>query len=75
MGFFQVHDGVPTENTHCLVVDYHGISRELEEFLSSFEWEDVQDAMHQKEEDPAPVIEAASVQSESHFNGLDLSDT
>ena len=72
--FFHVHDGVPTEKTHGLVVDYHGVSRELEEVLSSFEWEDVQDAMHQQEE-PGTVIEATAVQAESHFKGLELSDT
>ena len=73
--FFHVRDGVPTDKTHGLVVDYHGVTRELEEVLASFEWKDVQDAMHQKEEDPAPVIEAAAVQAESHFKRLDLSDT
>ena len=73
--FFHVHDGVPTEKTYGLVADYHGVSRELEEVLSTFEWKDVQDSMHQLEEDPAPVIEAAAMQAESCFKGLDLIDT
>ena len=31
--------------------------------------------MSELEEDPAPVIEAAAVQAESHFKGRDLRDT
>ena len=68
-------DGVPTEKTHGLVVDYHGVSRDLEDVLSTFDWPDVQDTMTEMEEDPASVIEAASVQAESHFVGLDLGNT
>ena len=66
---------MPTEKQEGLVVDYHGVSRDLEEALSSFDWPDVQDTMKKLEEDPAPVIEAAAVQAESHFKGLDLADT
>ena len=73
--FAHERDGVATEKTHGLVVDYCGVSRDLEEALSSFEWPDVQDAMHELEEDPAPVIEAAAVHAESHFKGRDLSNT
>ena len=68
-------EGVPTEKQHGLVVDYHGVSRDLEEALSTFEWPDVQDSMRQLEEDPADVIESAAVRAESHFKGRDLSDT
>ena len=73
--FSHEKDGTPTEKTHGLVVDYCGISHDLEQALARFEWEDVQDTMQVLEEDPATVIEAASVRAESHFRGLDLSDT
>ena len=73
--FSHEQDGVPTEKAYGLVVDYHGVSRDLEEALSTFEWPDVQDAMRELEEDPAPVIESAAVHAESHFRGRDLNDT
>ena len=72
--FSHEHNGVPTEKTHGLVVDYYGVSRDLEEALSTFDWEDVQDTMRELEEDPAPVIEAAAIQAESYFKGRDLND-
>ena len=73
--FSHEQDGVPTEKAHGLVVDYHGVSRDLEEALSTFDWPDVQDTMRELDEDPAPVIEAAAVQAGSHFKGRDMSDT
>ena len=73
--FSHQHDGVETEKTYGLVMDYHGVSRDLEEALSTFEWPDVQDTMRKLDEDPAPVVDAAAVQAESHFKGRDLSDT
>ena len=73
--FAHEHDGVPTEKTHGLVVDYHGVSRDLEEALSTFDWPDVQDTMRETDEDPSVVIEAAAVRAESHFGHRDLSDT
>ena len=73
--FSHEQDGVATEKTHGLVVDYHGVSRDLEEALSTFDWPDVQDTMREMDEDPAPVIEAAAVQAESHFKSRDLGDT
>ena len=73
--FAHERDGVPTEKTHGLVVDYHGVSRDLEEALSTFDWPDVQDTMREMDEEPAVVIEAAAVQAESHFAGRNLSDT
>ena len=73
--FAHERDGVPTEKTHGLVVDYHGVSRDLEEALSTFDWPDVQDTMREMDADPAVVIEAAAVQAESHFAGRNLSDT
>ena len=73
--FSHEQDGVATEKTHGLVIDYHGVSRDLEDALSTFDWPDVQDTMREVDEDPAPVIEAAAVQAESHFKERDLGDT
>ena len=73
--FSHRQDDVETEKTYGLVVDYHGVSRDLEEALSTFDWPDVQDSMHELEEDPGPMMEAAAVQAESHFKGRDLNDT
>ena len=73
--FSHERDGVATEKTYGLVVDYHGVSRDLEEALSTFEWPDVQDSMRRMEEDPADVIDSAAVRAESHFKGRDLGDT
>ena len=73
--FSHEQDGVDTEKTYGLVVDYHGVSRDLEAALSTFDWPDVQETMQEMEEDPGAVIEAAAVRAESHFKGLDLSDT
>ena len=73
--FSHRRDGVETEKTHGLVVDYHGVSRDLDDALSTFDWPDVQDTMQEMDEDPAPVVEAAAVQAESHFKDRDLSDT
>ena len=73
--FSHRRDGVETEKTYGLVVDYHGVSRDLEEALSTFDWPDVQDTMRKLDDDPASVIEAAAVRGESHFKGRDLGDT
>ena len=73
--FSHEQDGVATEKMHGLVVDYHGVSRDLEDALSTFDWPDVQDTMRELDEDPAPVIEAAAVQTESHFKERVLGDT
>ena len=73
--FSHEWQGVETEKQHGLVVDYHGVSHNLEEALSTFEWSDVQDSMRELEEDPSDVIEAAAIRAESHFKGFDLDDT
>ncbi len=73
--FSHRQDGVETEKTYGLVVDYHGVSRDLEEALSTFDWPDVQESMQELDEDPGPLMEAAAVQAESHFKGRDLNDT
>ena len=73
--FSHRQNGVETEKTYGLVVDYQGVSRDLEEALSDFDWPDVQDSMGELEEDPGPLMEDAAVQAKSHFKGCDLSDT
>ncbi|MCY4110397.1 MAG: type I restriction endonuclease subunit R, partial [Chloroflexi bacterium] len=65
-------DDVDTQKPHGLVIDYHGVSRDLEAALATFDWPDVSDSMRRLDEDPGPAIEAAAVQAESHFKGLDL---
>ena len=72
--FSHRRDGVETEKTYGLVVDYHGVSRDLEEALSSFDWAEVRDSMRRLEEDPGPQMESAAVQAESHFKGADAGD-
>ena len=73
--FSHEYDGVFTEKEYGLVVDYHGVSRDLQKALSTFDWPDVQDTMTELEEEPGPVIEAVAIQAESHFKGRDLGDT
>ena len=73
--FAHEWDGVTTEKTHGLIVDYHGVSRNLEEVLSTFDWPDVRDTMLELDEDPTSVIDASAVQAESHFKDRDLSNT
>ena len=45
--FSHEWEGVAAEKHHGLVVDYRGVSRELEQALSSFDWPDVQDTMRE----------------------------
>ena len=72
--FEHEHHGVHVEKDYGLVVDYHGVSHELEDALAIFEIEDTQEAWTKLEEDPGPVIEAAAVRAESYFKGRDLDD-
>ena len=65
--FSHQQNGVETEKTYGLVVDYHGVSHDLEQALSDFDWTDVRDSMREMEEDPGPLMESAAVQAESHF--------
>jgi type I restriction enzyme R subunit len=73
--FSHIRDGVTTEKTYGLVVDYHGVSRELEAALEAFDIEDTREAMLAAPEDPSTVIDAAAMRAEAHFKGLDLNDT
>lgn len=70
--FSRTRNGVTTEKTYGLVVDYHGVSRELESALAIFDSGDIEEALTELPEDPAPVIQAAADRAESHFRGLDL---
>ena len=70
----QTRDGVTTEKTYGLVVDYHGVSRELESALAIFERGDIEEALTELPEDPGPVIQAAADRAEAHFRGLDIDD-
>ena len=73
--FSHEHEGVLTEKNYGLVVDYHGVSQNLQEAFESFDWPDVQDTMAPVEDDPTAVIDAAAVRAEAHFDGRDLGDT
>jgi type I restriction enzyme R subunit len=72
--FSRTKDGVTTEKEHGLVVDYHGVSQELESALAIFDRSDVADVMKELPEDPGPVIQAAADRAEAHFRGLKLDD-
>ncbi len=72
--FSHVHNDVTTEKTYGLVVDYHGVSANLEDALRAFDTTDVQEAMRELAIDPGPVVEAAAVKAEAHFGELDLDD-
>ena len=72
--FSHEYDGVPTTKEYGLVVDYHGVSQDLHEAFSTFDWPDVQDTLHALEQDPSTLLESAAVQAESHFKGHDLAD-
>ncbi len=69
----RTRDGAETEKHYGLVVDYHGVSRELESALAVFDLGDLQRALTELE-DPGPVIQAAADSAEAHFRGLDLDD-
>ena len=71
--FSHSKNGASTEKHYGLVVDYHGVSRELEDALAVFDDSDVQKALTELE-DPGPVIQAAADSAEAHFRGLDLDD-
>ena len=72
--FSHERNGVPTEKPHGLVVDYHGVSRELESALAIFESSDLKQTLTELPEDPGPIIQASADKAEAHFRGLDLSD-
>ena len=72
--FSHEHDGVTTEKGYGLVVDYHGVSRNLEAALQAFDLSDVIGTMRELDEDPTVALEAAAVAAEAHFKARDLDD-
>ena len=72
--FSHEHDGVATEKRYGLVVDYYGVSRNLEAALQAFDLSDVVGTMRELDEDPTAALEAAVVAAEAHFKGRDLDD-
>ncbi len=70
--FSRTRDGVTTEKIYGLVIDYHGVSRELESALAIVDHGDIAEAMKELPEDPGPTIQAWADRAESHFRGLDL---
>ena len=72
--FTHEHDGVTTEKGYGLVVDYYGVSRNLEAALQIFDLPDVMGAMRELDDDPTTALEAAVVAAEAHFKGRDLDD-
>ena len=67
-------NGVAVEKAHGLIVDYWGVSRDLDEALSEFDESDRQDAWQELPADPAPIVDAAATRAERYFKGLDLDD-
>lgn len=65
-------DGVTIEKEYGLVVDYYGVSKELEAALSDFDPRDVRASMEPLEENPKDVIEDAARKAEAFFNGKSL---
>jgi type I restriction enzyme R subunit len=65
-------DGVTTEKEYGLIVDYYGVSHELEAALSDFDPRDVQTSMEPLEENPKDVIEDAARKAEAFFKGKSL---
>ena len=72
--FTHEHDGVETQKGYGLVVDYHGVSRNLEAALQIFDVPDVMGAMRELGEDPTAALESAVVAAEAHFTGRHLDD-
>ena len=72
--FTHEYDGVDTAKQYGLVVDYYGVSRNLEAALQTFDLPDVMGAMRELDEDPTTALEAAVVAGESHFKGRNLDD-
>ena len=73
--FSHTKDNATTEKEYGLVVDYCGVSRELESALATFEPGDIRGTLTELEKDPGPSLQAAADHAESHFSGLDLSQT
>jgi type I restriction enzyme R subunit len=66
---------ITTEKTYGLVVDYWGVSQELDSALMEFEKADVLETWQPAYADPAPVIDAAARRAESYFKRQQIDDT
>lgn len=69
-------DGAATVKHYGLVVDYHGVSQNLEAALAGFDWEDVRGSMIRLEQGRSAeeMIEEAAARAESHFRSCGLDD-
>jgi len=72
--FRRFKDGVETTKSYGLVIDYHGVSKELDLALQDFDRVDLDKTMLPLEEDPANIIDAVARQAVSYFKNLDLDD-
>ena len=72
--FHHEQEGVATEKGYGLVVDYYGVSRNLEAALQAFDLSDVVGTMQELDEDPTVALEATAVAAEAHFKGRDPND-
>ena len=66
------HDDCMTEKVCGNVVDYYGVSSNLESALSVFDNSDIQGVMNEMYEDPTDALESAARSAESHFDGCNL---
>jgi type I restriction enzyme R subunit len=72
--FRLTKDGVTVEKRYGLVVDYWGVSQDLNAALATFEQSDRRDIWRALEGDPAPVIGSAATRAEAYFKGRNLDD-
>jgi type I restriction enzyme R subunit len=72
--FRQIRNGAESVKGYGLVVDYHGVSKELYLALQEFDKADLDGTMLPLEADPSHVIEATARQAASYFKNLDLDD-
>jgi len=72
--FSRQRDGVTIEKEYGLVVDYYGVSRELEAALAVFEPADLQGTLEPLDENPEVVIESAATKAARYFKGRSLDD-
>ena len=72
--FHHEQEGVATEKGYGLVVDYYGVSRNLEAALQAFDLSDVVGTMQELDGDPTVALEATAVAAEAHFKGRDPND-
>jgi len=67
-------DGSESTKGYGLVVDYWGVSRNLEDALAAFDEIDARAALEPKPDDPSVVIESYAIRAEGHFTNRDLDD-